>query len=79
MLSMVLLPQPEGPSRPTSWPSGISKVKSFTATTSLLSFLSRLGKVFVKFFRVTFMGDPSFADMLGLFYNRIPVMAMLDF
>ena len=40
MFSVVLFPQPDGPRRPMSSPSGISKLKSFTAVTRLL-FLPR--------------------------------------
>ena len=46
--SVVDLPQPEGPKRPTSWPSGISKVKSFTAITSPCALRPRAGNFFVK-------------------------------
>ena len=49
MYSVVLLPQPEGPSRPISWPSGMVNEKSLTATTSSFDFLLRLGNVFVRF------------------------------
>ena len=47
MFSVVLFPQPEGPRRPMSSPSGISKLKSFTAVTRLL-FLPLPGKLLVK-------------------------------
>ena len=48
-----------GPSRPISWPSGISKLKWSTAVTSL-SFLLLAGKRLVRFSRTTFMESASF-------------------
>ncbi len=55
MFSVVLLPQPEGPKRPTSSPSGISQVKSLTAITSSGCFLPRPGNFFVRFFNIIFI------------------------
>ncbi len=51
---VVLFPQPEGPKRPMSLPSGISKSKSFTAMTSSL-FLPLPGNFLVRFFKMIFM------------------------
>ena len=55
MFSVVDFPQPEGPSSPTSMPSGISKVKSSTAVTSPWAFLPRAGNRLVRFSSVIFI------------------------
>ena len=55
MFSVVDFPQPEGPSSPTSMPSGISKVKSSTAITSPWAFLPRAGNRLVRFSSVIFI------------------------
>src|SRR5436190_22822118 len=46
ILIVVLLPAPFGPSKPTSWPSGISRLSSWTATCGPNSFV-RLRRVII--------------------------------
>ena len=75
MYSVVLLPQPDGPSRPINLPSGISKLKLLTATTSSLLFLLRLGKILVRFCRTIFIRDPFLLCRWGieLIHQRAPI------
>ena len=57
MYSVVLLPQPEGPSRPTSFPSGIVTQQLLTATTSSPDLRFRLGNTLVTLRNSTFIGS----------------------
>ena len=64
MFSVVDLPQPEGPSSPTSLPSGTSKVRSRTAVTAPRAFLPRAGNCLVRSCNWIFMPHipPFFMD-----------------
>ena len=53
--SAVLFPQPDGPRRPISLPSGISKLKSLTAITSPLAFFPLAGNRLVRFLSTIFI------------------------
>ena len=78
MYSVVLLPQPDGPRRPISFPSGMVKSKLLTATTSSPDFLLRLGKILVRFCKTIFIESPFFAlchrsDMPSPLLKRVEV------
>src|SRR5699024_350812 len=68
-LSVVLFPQPDGPSSPTRLPSGTSNVKSLTAITSLRFFLFRLGNFLVRFCNTIFIDLLSFVSSNKIIAN----------
>jgi len=63
-LSVVDLPQPEGPKSAINCPSPISKSKLLTAITSSFCFLPLAGNTFVRFFNVTFIMPFSFRKVI---------------
>ena len=68
MFSVVLFPQPDGPSRAISSPSGISKEKSLTAVTSP-PFLPRAGNFFVRFCSSIFIATSVFCRRRAAFHS----------
>ena len=64
ILSVVLFPHPDGPKRPISFPSGISKLKLLTAITSSLIFLLRLGYRLVRFCNTIFKFVPPLIERI---------------